>query len=78
MPNSGRRAKSPDAPTRAGSCAEWAPQKLTTSGEVRRAILRETLKGTLSWPSGRRQSFPDPASKSYKTGVGLNLQKFSY
>jgi len=26
--------KSPDAPTRAGSCADWALQKLTTIGEA--------------------------------------------
>ncbi len=32
-----------------GRAYEWAYQKLTTIGEACRAIMRETLRTTLSW-----------------------------
>jgi hypothetical protein len=38
---------------RQGQAYEWAFQTLTTIGEACRAILRETLRTTLSWAMDR-------------------------
>ena len=42
---------------RQGHAYEWAFQKLTTIGEACRAILRETLRTTLSWAMERVQLY---------------------
>ena len=42
---------------RQGHAYEWAYQKLTTIGEACRAVLRETLRSTLTWAIERVQVF---------------------
>jgi len=62
-----------------GHAHDWALQKLTTIGE---ALLSEPLGNTqgyivLGHPPGDRVFYVQRSDHT-KTGVGLNLQKFSY
>jgi hypothetical protein len=53
-----------------GHAWEWAYQRLTTIGEACRAVLRETLRDTLTWAM---QHVLDDGWEPPEVLIGLNL-----